>query len=96
MRKIIIALSFLLVFSANIFPLSMLVRNSSDGVMHLRLQRASDKTTVYENKIPKNRTIKISNLTKGTYYLFHRNAGKPNWRVMTVVLLRSGKVFVLF
>jgi hypothetical protein len=96
LKKTVIIISFLLFFSLNIFPLSMFVRNSSDGVMQIMLQRASDKTTVYKDKIPKYRTVKISRLNKGTYFLFHRPPSEKNWRIMTIVLLRSGKVFVLF
>lgn len=94
-KKILAIICFSLI-TINVFSLNIFVRNSSSSKMQIRLLRKSDKTVVFANEVPKNRTVEITNLKKQAYILYYKNVKNIQWRIMDIIVLRPNKTFVLF
>lgn len=99
MKKIIIFFLLFIIFS-NSFTSEeyfyFFIRNSNKLEMEIKLVYKLNQKNVYENIIPKNRTVKIENLEKGDYILYYKTKGSKEWRVMNILINSSDKTYVLF
>lgn len=75
---------------------NILIRNSSNTDIKVKLVYKVNQKTVYEDILPKTRTIKIDNLIIGTYLLYYKVKTANEWRVMNVLINSSNKTYVLF